>query len=401
MTRDVWTLTEAARDLWVEEFAVSAQEVGVSSEQDWCVRKRTLRGGLREGVDLIEVSNGALSFSVLPTRGMGIWRGRYRGRSLGWSSPVLGPVHPKFVNVGSRGGLGWLTGFDEWIVRCGLDSNGAPGTDVVLDNQGNPVAVPLTLHGRIANQPAHYVAIEVQKEPPYQLSVIGHVRESGLFFPQLELRTRISTLAGSSALTIRDEVVNLSGGEAELELLYHCNFGWPFLESGSQLVAPIAEVAPRDARAAEEIKNFASYGGPTPGYVEQVYWLDLLGSPDSGRTLAVLRNASGDLAVALRFNRRELACFTLWKNTAAIEDGYVTGLEPGTNYPNLKRFERQQGRVIKLPPHAVYKAELTVEVAVGQANAQKLEREVAELQKQAEPKVHQQPVPKWSPTRAE
>ena len=31
------------------------------------------------GVDLIEVHNGALSFSVLPTRGMGLWRGEYRG----------------------------------------------------------------------------------------------------------------------------------------------------------------------------------------------------------------------------------------------------------------------------------------------------------------------------------
>ena len=45
------------------------------------------------------------------------------------------------------------------------------------------------------------------------------------------------------------------------------------------------------------------------------------------------------------FNRQELPCFTVWKNTGAMEDGYVTGLEPATNYPNFKGFERQQGRV--------------------------------------------------------
>ena len=31
--------------------------------------------------------------------------------------------------------------------RCGLDSNGAPGEDVIVDNNGNRVSVDLTLHG--------------------------------------------------------------------------------------------------------------------------------------------------------------------------------------------------------------------------------------------------------------
>ena len=57
-----------------------------------------------------------------------------------------------------------------------------------------------------------------------------------------------------------------------------------------------------------------------------------------GRTLATLYNAAADRGLTLRFNRNELPCFTLWKNTAALEDGYVTGLEPATNYPNFKTF---------------------------------------------------------------
>ena len=38
----------------------------------WSVTKRTLRGGLQEGVDVVEVDNGTLRFSVIPTRGMSI-----------------------------------------------------------------------------------------------------------------------------------------------------------------------------------------------------------------------------------------------------------------------------------------------------------------------------------------
>ena len=56
----------------------------------------------------------------------------------------------------------------------------------------------------------------------------------------------------------------------------------------------------------------------------------------------MLYNHTADRALALRFNRQELPCFTVWKNTAALEDGYVTGLEPATNFPNFKSFERSQ-----------------------------------------------------------
>src|SRR5947207_3845447 len=142
-------LTDVVRDVWLDSFAVGPEDMPVKLPGAWSIRKRTLGGGLREGVDIGEVDNGALSFSVLPTRGMGIWRGRYRGISLGWQAPVLGPVHPQFVSLADRNGLGWLTGFDEWLCRCGLHSMGAPG-----DDNG----YPLTLHGRIANSPARKLA---------------------------------------------------------------------------------------------------------------------------------------------------------------------------------------------------------------------------------------------------
>jgi hypothetical protein len=41
--------------------------------------------------------------------------------TLGWNSPVKEVVHPQFINLQSRGGLGWLEGFNEWMVRCGLE----------------------------------------------------------------------------------------------------------------------------------------------------------------------------------------------------------------------------------------------------------------------------------------
>lgn len=382
-----WTLTDLVSDVWLDSFAVGNDSLRLHTPHDWSIRKSTLRGGLRDGVDLIEVHNGALSYSLLPTRGMGLWRGEYRGNFLGWKAPLLGPVHPKFVQLADPGGLGWLGGFDEWMCRCGLSWMGPPGMDD---------KTPLTLHGRIANQPAHFVEVRVNLDPPHELIVVGQVEEAGLFFPHLTLTTTTTTVPGSNRLVIHDVVENRGGRTADLELLYHCNLGPPFLEAGSRVVAPIREAAPVNARAAEGIDTFDTYAAPVAGYSEQNYLYDLLGD-SAGRTLAMLYNSTADKAIALRFNRSELPCFTVWKNTQATEDGYVTGLEPGTNYPNLRSYERQQGRLKVLPPGGRWECQWSIEVHDTSAGVAGVLAEVVKLQAQAKAVVHRTPQAKFSP----
>jgi hypothetical protein len=391
-----WILTDVASDLWIDSFAVGNDSLRLATPHDWSVRKSTLRGGLRDGVDVIEVHNGALSFSVLPTRGMGLWRGEYRGNYLGWRSPVQGPVHPKFVNVADAGGLGWLAGFDEWLCRCGLASNGPPGEDVVAHKDGRTTRTPLTLHGRIANRPAHFVEVRVSPDPPFELSVVGHVEEAGLFLPHLHLTTTLTTVPGSNRLVMHDVVENRAAQPAEMQLLYHVNVGPPFLEGGSRVVAPIREMAPLTARAAEGIGTFETYAAPTTGFAEQVYGYDLVADA-AGKTLAMLYNSTADRGLVLRFNHRELPCFVVWKNTGAVEDGYVTGLEPSTNYPNFKTFERQQGRVRVLPPGGRWEATVALEVFDTREGVAGVLKEMAALQAQAPRTVHRTPQPRFSP----
>lgn len=381
-----WTLTDVVNDLWVDSFAVSNDSLRLATPHDWSIRKRTLRGGKRDGIDLIEVHNGALSYALLPTRGMGIWRGEYRGNFLGWRAPVTGPVHPQFVPQEARGGIGWLHGFDELLCRCGLASNGPPGLDG---------STPLTLHGRIANSPAHFVEVRVNLDPPHELSVIGHVEESGLFLPHLHLTATVTTVPGSNRLVIHDVIENRSAQPAEMQLLYHCNVGPPFLEPGSRIVAPIRELAPLTPRAAEGIDTFETYGPPTVGFAEQVYVYDPV-ADSHGRTLALLYNRKADRGVALRWNRTELPCFTVWKNTGAVEDGYVTGIEPATNYPNFKTFERQQGRVKLLPPAGKWECTWSIEGLDTADAVEHVLEEIAKLQAHSPKTVHRTPQAKFS-----
>ncbi len=396
MAERSWILTDLASDLHVDSFSITARELDLPPEVGISISKRTLRGGLRDGVEVVEVDNGALQFTLLPTRGMGIWKGSYQGLRLGWDSPTRGPVHPGFVDLHDRGGLGWLKGFDEWICRCGLDSNGSPCRDTVLDNNGTPCSVDLTLHGKIANLPANFLEVSVQTAAPYEIAVTGRVQESMLFAPILLLESRVSTRPGSNSLRIRDQVVNQRSEPAEVELLYHCNFGPPFLEAGSRLVAPILEAAPRDPRATEGIDGFRDYLGPTPGYIEQVYWHRLAGDRATGQTLALLKNSAGDRAVALRYDSRRLPWFTQWKNTGSLEEGYVTGLEPGTDLPNAKPFERARGRLMTVAGGASLSFDLTVEVFDDLGRVRELEREVEALRASTPPEIHPAPSPEYS-----
>ena len=380
-----FTLTDLANDTWADSFALDAAGLGLASDHAWSVTKRTLRGGRREGVDLIVLDNGSLSMTIVPTRGMGLWRGRYRDDELAWTSPVLdGPVNPAFVHLADRGGLGWLDGFDELMVRCGLESNGAP-----YEGHG--------LHGRIANIPAHHVSVHVDDAPPHAITVEGRVAESTLFLTQIEMTTKITTEPGSNRLVVRDEFVNRSDSPGSMQLLYHWNFGPPYLGEGSEFAAPIEALSPRDPRAVEGLDRWQTYGPPEPGFAEQVYLARLRGEGPEGRTLALLKARGGDKAVVLRFRTSELPCFTLWKNTRGLREGYVTGLEPATNFPNPRPFEEARGRVVPLPPGGTYLAETTLEV-LDQAEAiAAVEAEIAALQAQGPTTIHPRPVEPFAP----
>jgi len=153
------TLISVDEKVRVAEWSASWRDLQPAAPDGarWSIQKSVLHGGKQEGVDAITVDNGRLSFTVVPTRGMNLWDARAGDLRLGWDSPVKEVVHPAYVNLQARGGLGWLEGFAEWINRCGLESNGAPGPDEIPNNTGKIVTVDLTLHGRISYSPAREV----------------------------------------------------------------------------------------------------------------------------------------------------------------------------------------------------------------------------------------------------
>jgi len=388
------TLTDLERQIYEESWAMSNEELGL--EDDWRIEKCRLYGGLSDSVDIITVDNGMLSFVVVPTRGMGIWKGDYQGLFLGWQSPVKNLVHPHYVDLEARGGLGWLQAFNEWVVRCGLENFGAPGPDVIVDNVGNKKEVMLNLHGKVGNIPASIVKARIGLDPPHELGVEGVVYEQSMFGPNLKMNASITTTPRNNSIKLVDEVENTRSVSDEMQLLYHCNYGPPFLEEGARFMAPLDKVAPRDSQAAEGIDKFDVFGPPTSGFVEQVYFCKLMGD-DEGHTLVMLMNRNESQAVSLSFSINELPCFTLWKNANSLEEGYVVGLEPGTSFPNSRSFERARKRVVKLEPKEKYKAEITLSVHTGKEEVETAMERIGQLKGGLEPQVFRKPSKEFSP----
>lgn len=362
-------------------FLVSRADLGIG-ESDWRIEKRVLRGGKQEGVDLVTFDNGTITITLIPTRGMSILdvRDSNTGKRLfGWDSPVREVVHPHYINLESRGGLGWVEGFNEWMVRCGLEFAGQPGRDRFVTNTGDVAEMELTLHGKVGNIPASEVEVIIEEQAPYRMRIRSVVYERMFFGPKLKLEAELSTLPGARSFQLTDRVTNQGGTDQEFQLIYHVNYGAPILEEGAQFIAAVRDVRPMNAHAADGLPEYATYAGPTEGYIEEVYLMHPY-ADDEGMTAVLLRNAAGDRGAAIRYSTRQLPYLTLWKNTAAVEDGYVTGIEPATGFPFHRKEERAAGRLPVLEAGASREFTLEFSALEGQEAVREVAEEIGTIQ---------------------
>ncbi|NOY28742.1 MAG: DUF4432 family protein [Planctomycetes bacterium] len=228
------------------------------------------------------------------------------------------------------------------------------------------------------------------------ITVRGIVEETRFHFQKLQLTTSIMLQVGSTAFSIDDEIKNVGGTPAKMQMLYHINFGEPMLGDGAQLVVPVRKVAPHDAEATAHVDSWDQYGPPVAGSPEQCFFFDLL-SDENDQTQVLLKNASGSAGAALRFNTKQLPHFTVWKNMVASADGYVTGLEPATNFPNPRPFESEQGRVVELAAGETWSTLVAVDWLTSADEVATTEQAVRKLQGDVAAQVCSKPKPGWTP----
>ncbi|ATZ13167.1 aldose 1-epimerase family protein [Erwinia amylovora] len=379
-----WLLTDAESGVEKGNWQVDSQQLKLSGER-FSIEQKVLHGGKQEGSKvLILTSQNGLTIALSPSRGMDLLHVNGHGVRLGWDSPVQEVVNPAYMNLESRNGTGWLEGFNEMMVRCGFEWTGHPV---------NKDGVLYTLHGKAGNTPASKVEVTVDDRAPHEIRIRGLLKEATFKKAKLETWTELRYVPGSDSFTVDDVLTNQADYPHDYQIIYHSNFGTPILEKEARFIAPLKSVSPFNDYAKKGLKGWDSYGAPTKDFDEMVF--NLVPKADaSGKTVAALINSKGDKGASIEFDTRQLPLLTLWKNTDTLKQGYVTGIEPGTNYAYPVTIEKQQGRVKQLQPGQSTGFTLTYTLLKDAGAVQEVEQRVRRIQGNQAVAVNETPIAK-------
>ena len=343
---------------WLNKISNPAQLGGIEIS--------VLDNGAGRGTRIAWINTGTgLRYKVVIDRARDIADAFYNQHSLTWLSHGGITAPQPFAHRG----MDWLRTFGGGLLTtCGLDHVGGPEKDGYGERG---------IHGLISNMPAEVESI-VQPDPrqgKMEFSITGKIKQTQIFGPSFELKRTLSGTIGRAAISIQDEVTNCANTPAAHMLLYHLNFGWPLADVGADILwnGPWQFSGDKNsAKIFREGNNFRKCPSPLPshdGTGEEVAFIDI-DSDESGRCTAGLYNAQINLAVAIRFNKKELPWFTNWQHWGKGE--YVTGLEPGTHPPIGQAKARAQNELIFLEPGETRSYNVEMEVLEQEPNIKRL-----------------------------
>ncbi len=302
---------------------------------------------VRDGRRVRLISAGGFDVEVLPDRGLDLGAVAFAGVPLAFCTPALwspGPPGPNSFPRRFAAGL---------LTTCGLDHFGPPVVDGGQQLPQHGVATEL-------------VAVDVATgagwtDEGYQVWVSGTMRQWRMFGENLTWNRRISVVLGRPNLRIDDEIGNAGAEPWPHMVLYHINFGYPFLDEGVRVEIPGAASPPfpRDAEAAAGLAEWDRMPAPMAGYAEQVFRHDL--DPGGPAASATVRNETLGLAVSVRVDPAALPW--IWQWTMAGYGTYALGIEP-SNCPSLggRAAARAEGVLPELSPGETrrYRIEISV-----------------------------------------
>lgn len=313
----------------------------IGHESQLCfVEGYRLTDGKADGMRMMRVRNrSGLDFEISLDRCGDISRLSLKGDNYGYLAPC-GYVSPKYYD---SKGTGFLKSFTAgFFTTCGLTSVGTPCVD-----EGEE----LPLHGTISNTPSENASHWIKND---EIHIRLTVRDASLFSHQLLLEREYICYGNKNIIHMTDSIKNIGSKESPLEILYHCNVGYPLLSERAKVSIPSTKVYPRNDHSAGDIANCVQMERPQPGYEERCYYHAL-----SGETCVSITNPDIGKGLHIRYNANELRYFTEWKMMGEHE--YVLGMEPGNCTPDGRDVMRQNGTLKILRPGETAVYHLTFE----------------------------------------
>ncbi|MHC4455984.1 MAG: aldose 1-epimerase family protein [Planctomycetota bacterium] len=306
------------------------------------IETSVLSDGPGVGVRVAWVNTGNLRYRVILDKCADIDQAFYNEHSLAWISPA-GLRRPR---PDSAHDFEWLYSFvGGLLATCGLTHAGPPEKDDAGERG---------LHGRISNIPANVVSI-VQPDPmagKLNMSITTVTSQSRLFGECLEIRRTISSRIGKGTINIHDEVTNRGPLECPHMLIYHCNFGWPLVDEGTDILYKgkcesrgmkqdnLLFNAKHDYKKCQPPLEIHK-GAESCGFVN-------VRADRKGICTIGLNNKKLGLALMMRYPRKNLPWVCNWQHWSFGD--YVCALEPGTNPPIGQGVAKKQKKLVMLKP---------------------------------------------------
>lgn len=330
-----------------------------SIQQAAYVRPIEYQEGRAHGMRAIEVKNGPLRFVSMADKALDVSEFEYRGDNLTFlSKPGLNGRN-QFDTNGQEALRSIMGGL---FFTCGFENICGPH---ITPKGSHYPAGEYPMHGRIRTTPAEHVRTDARWDNgEYLLEIAGEMREAELFGENMVLRRRITSRYGTPSITVEDEVANESFRSEPLMWMYHCNFGWPLLSEGAEVVIPSRKATPRDETTAADITQWNEIGAPEPNKPESVY-IHELAADAQGRSFAAVVNRALGLGVVLDFSVRDFPYFMEWKSMGAGD--YVVGLEPSNSSVYARAWHERREDLHMLAPQTTERKTLTFTIVEGEA----------------------------------
>jgi len=313
------------------------EQIG-SIEQLAYARASELTDGAGRGNRIIDVCNGSgLQFTVCPDRGMDIVEASFNGIPVAYRT--CAGHHSRLAY--EPGGINWLRTWPGGLLTtCGLRSAGNPNGE-------------FGLHGRVSNSAAEDVGVsrEWNEKNQYQLAITGTLREARIFGENIRMERSIFTEYGENSIFIMDKVTNLASTPDYIQLVYHCNFGYPLVSPDIRLETAKHPVTPRTPEAEKGLAAWATMPPPKKGMPEQCFFHQIPPSKSGGEhSIAFMSmvNEKLNMKATVMYDTRTLPRLAQWKcwDTGA----YVIGLEPTNTWLKGRAEEIADGTAQKIKP---------------------------------------------------
>ena len=285
--------------------------------QSISLNRVTVNSGKGQGTKLIYIDNNVLSIILDESHGLDILSLRYKGKLISLLTCNGLVKESKKFSSSFPGGM---------LYTCGLDSIG---------NQ----------EGHYQHGNYHTISSEITRIEHNEKSLLieGKIEVTELFGMNVTVVRKYEISSDSGTLTLEDKIINNLSTDQKYVMLYHFNFGHPFLTEGVKIDTGSIKVEGSTPFANQEIAKRAFIEKALKPEEEVYYHLD-------ARDNIIITSPIG-VTCELKYDKKSFPILVQWKSL--VEGNMALGIEPsmskmgdGLKYNLLKGHEEKIHRFV-------------------------------------------------------